>query len=230
MPLLRGERRPRVALVGRQRTGKSTIFRAASSAAPSQALLAGESAYEECLVGLGLEEISLVDLPVDPVPAPPARGGPRRADVPAVGRSLARDRAPRAAAADGGVPRARRAGAGRRCHRARPRPRAQPRAVAARPAAGHCAQPHGRGAGKGAVRQRTGAVGTPRSAGRADRGAHGHGARGAVCRRTGGSARTGPVRGRSCSPTTSAPASSRSMRCWPGRRSRKPSACRARCC
>lgn len=62
-PLLRGERRPRVALIGRQKTGKSTIFRAASSAAPSHARLAGESAYDECLVGLGLEEISLVDLP-----------------------------------------------------------------------------------------------------------------------------------------------------------------------
>jgi ferrous iron transport protein B len=62
-PLLRGPRRPRVALVGRQLSGKSTIFRAASSAAPNQARLAGESAYEECLVGIGLEEISLVDLP-----------------------------------------------------------------------------------------------------------------------------------------------------------------------
>ncbi len=62
-PLLRGERRPRVALVGRQQSGKSTIFQAASSAAPSHARLAGESAYEECLVGIGLEEISLVDLP-----------------------------------------------------------------------------------------------------------------------------------------------------------------------
>ena len=62
-PLLRGERRPRVALVGRRQSGKSTIFQAASSAAPQHARLAGESAYEECLVGIGLEEISLVDLP-----------------------------------------------------------------------------------------------------------------------------------------------------------------------
>ncbi|MBK9595483.1 MAG: ferrous iron transporter B [Rhodocyclales bacterium] len=62
-PLLRGERRPRVALVGRQQTGKSSIFQAASSAMPTHARLAGESAYEECLVGIGLEEISLVDLP-----------------------------------------------------------------------------------------------------------------------------------------------------------------------
>ena len=44
-PLLRGERRPRVALVGRQQSGKSSIFQAASSASPSQALLAGASAY-----------------------------------------------------------------------------------------------------------------------------------------------------------------------------------------
>jgi len=62
-PLLRGDRRPRVALVGRQQSGKSSIFQAASSAQPKHARLAGESAYEECLVGLGLEEISLVDLP-----------------------------------------------------------------------------------------------------------------------------------------------------------------------
>ncbi|MCL4723416.1 MAG: 50S ribosome-binding GTPase, partial [Rhodocyclaceae bacterium] len=62
-PLLRGQRRPRVALVGRQQAGKSSIFQAASSAAPTHARLAGESAYEECLVGIGLEEISLVDLP-----------------------------------------------------------------------------------------------------------------------------------------------------------------------
>lgn len=62
-PLLRGERRPRVALVGRRQTGKSSIFQAASSAAPRQARLAGASAYEECVVGIGLEEISLVDLP-----------------------------------------------------------------------------------------------------------------------------------------------------------------------
>ena len=62
-PLLRGERRPRVALVGRHQAGKSTIFQAASSAAPQHARLAGTSTYEECLVGIGLEEISLVDLP-----------------------------------------------------------------------------------------------------------------------------------------------------------------------
>lgn len=63
-PLLRGARRPRVALVGRARTGKSTIFRAAASVAVHHERLAGQaSSYEDCVVGLGLEQISLVDLP-----------------------------------------------------------------------------------------------------------------------------------------------------------------------
>ncbi|WIM04904.1 MAG: ferrous iron transporter B [Candidatus Nitricoxidivorans perseverans] len=63
-PLLRGERRPRVALVGRPRTGKSTIFQAASSVAVRHERLAGVgSAYEECIVDVGLEQVSLVNLP-----------------------------------------------------------------------------------------------------------------------------------------------------------------------
>lgn len=63
-PLLRGDRRPRVALVGRARTGKSALFQAASSVAPAHArLLLEGGAYEECLVEIGLEQISLVDLP-----------------------------------------------------------------------------------------------------------------------------------------------------------------------
>lgn len=63
-PLLRGERRPRVALVGRARTGKSTLFEAASSVAVHHERLAGDgSFYDECLVELGLEQVSLVDLP-----------------------------------------------------------------------------------------------------------------------------------------------------------------------
>jgi ferrous iron transport protein B len=62
--LLRGARRPRVALVGRQRTGKSTIFEAASSPAVRHERLAGRGgAYQECIVDLGLDQISLVDLP-----------------------------------------------------------------------------------------------------------------------------------------------------------------------
>jgi len=64
LPLLRGERRPRVALVGHLGTGKSTIFRAAASTAVAHERLAGEGpAYEECLVEVGLDQISLVDLP-----------------------------------------------------------------------------------------------------------------------------------------------------------------------
>ncbi len=63
-PLLRGSRRPRVALVGRRRTGKSSIFQAASSPAVQHERLAGVGgAYQECLVDVGLDQISLVDLP-----------------------------------------------------------------------------------------------------------------------------------------------------------------------
>jgi len=63
-PLLRGTRRPRVALVGRPRTGKSTLFQAASSVAVQHERLPGQAGfYDECVVGLGLEQISLVDLP-----------------------------------------------------------------------------------------------------------------------------------------------------------------------
>ncbi|MBS1190377.1 MAG: nucleoside recognition domain protein [Rhodocyclaceae bacterium] len=63
-PLLRGNRRPRIALVGRPRTGKSTVFDAASSTEVSQHRLAGSGAsYAECRVEIGLEEASLVDLP-----------------------------------------------------------------------------------------------------------------------------------------------------------------------
>ncbi|WP_300454328.1 ferrous iron transporter B [Accumulibacter sp.] len=62
--LLRGDRGPRVALVGRLQTGKSTLFRAASSASPRHhRLLRDGGAYDECLVDIGLEQISLVDLP-----------------------------------------------------------------------------------------------------------------------------------------------------------------------
>ncbi len=63
-PLLRGERRPRVALVGRRLTGKSTIFAAASSPAVQHERLAGlGDSYQECIVEVGLDQLSLVDLP-----------------------------------------------------------------------------------------------------------------------------------------------------------------------
>jgi ferrous iron transport protein B len=63
-PLLRGSRRPRVALVGRAGVGKSTIFQAAASVFVQHERLAGEGpAYQECIVEVGLDQISLVDLP-----------------------------------------------------------------------------------------------------------------------------------------------------------------------
>jgi len=63
-PLLRGLRCPRVALIGQARVGKSRVFRAASSTAVHHERLAGVGpAYEECQVEVGLDQISLVDLP-----------------------------------------------------------------------------------------------------------------------------------------------------------------------
>ncbi len=63
-PLLRGQRRPRVALIGRFGAGKSTIFADAASPAVSHERLAGiGGAYQECVVDVGLDQISLVNLP-----------------------------------------------------------------------------------------------------------------------------------------------------------------------
>ncbi len=63
-PLLRGPRRPRAALVGRMGVGRSTVFQGAASAIVGHERLAGEGpAYEECIVDVGLDQISLVDLP-----------------------------------------------------------------------------------------------------------------------------------------------------------------------
>lgn len=63
-PLLRGRQKPRIALVGLPRRGKSTIFAAASSTDVTRRTLAGSmTSYAECLVEVGLEEASLVDLP-----------------------------------------------------------------------------------------------------------------------------------------------------------------------
>lgn len=63
-PLPRRPGRPRVAIVGRAGNGKTSIFRAASSTATRHERLAGVGpAYEECLVEVGVEQISLVALP-----------------------------------------------------------------------------------------------------------------------------------------------------------------------
>ncbi len=63
-PTLRGSRRPRVAIVGRTGSGKHSIFHAAASTRTHHERLAGIGpAYEECLVEVGVDQISLVALP-----------------------------------------------------------------------------------------------------------------------------------------------------------------------
>ncbi len=63
-PLLRGERKPRLALVGLPRTGKSTFFQAVASTEVCSGQLAGSAArYPECLIESGLEQATLIDLP-----------------------------------------------------------------------------------------------------------------------------------------------------------------------
>ncbi|MDA8129734.1 MAG: ferrous iron transporter B [Betaproteobacteria bacterium] len=63
-PGLRGARRPRVAIVGRAGSGKHSIFRAAASTSTHHERLAGVGpAYEECVVEVGIDQISLVALP-----------------------------------------------------------------------------------------------------------------------------------------------------------------------
>jgi len=63
-PGLRGARRPRVAIVGRTGSGKHSIFRAAAATSTCHERLAGIGpAYEECLVEVGIDQISLVELP-----------------------------------------------------------------------------------------------------------------------------------------------------------------------
>lgn len=62
--LLRGARRPQIALVGLARTGKSTIFQAASSTAVESGKLdASALGFDACQVNVGLEQAALVDLP-----------------------------------------------------------------------------------------------------------------------------------------------------------------------
>ena len=63
-PGLRGARSPRVAILGRDGSGRESIFRAAASTATRHERLAGVGpAYEDCLVEVGLDQISLVALP-----------------------------------------------------------------------------------------------------------------------------------------------------------------------
>ena len=63
-PGLRGTKRPRVAIIGRSGSGKHSIFRAAAATATHHERLAGIGpAYEECLVEVGIDQISLVALP-----------------------------------------------------------------------------------------------------------------------------------------------------------------------
>ncbi len=64
MPLMRGERRLRIALVGLPGAGKTTLFDAVSSTAPQSGELADtHRVYRACTVQIGLDEASVVDLP-----------------------------------------------------------------------------------------------------------------------------------------------------------------------
>ncbi len=62
--LFRGDKRLRIALIGKPNSGKSTLFKAVSATSIHTGSLAGtDREYEECTVQVGLDEASLVDLP-----------------------------------------------------------------------------------------------------------------------------------------------------------------------
>ncbi|MDR1162329.1 MAG: ferrous iron transporter B [Candidatus Accumulibacter sp.] len=62
-PLLRGEKRPRVALIGHYNVGKTTIFKnAASPAMRAKHLESAGDVYQECVVDVGLDQMALIDL------------------------------------------------------------------------------------------------------------------------------------------------------------------------
>jgi ferrous iron transport protein B len=64
LPLFRGERRLRIALVGAPGGGKRTLFRAVQATSVRSAALAGSHrGYEECAVRVGLDEARLIKLP-----------------------------------------------------------------------------------------------------------------------------------------------------------------------
>ena len=64
LPLYRGERRVRIALAGMPLAGKSTLFQAVSSTSVQSGELSGtQSTYKRCIVQVGMDEASVVDLP-----------------------------------------------------------------------------------------------------------------------------------------------------------------------
>lgn len=64
VPLFRGDRRLRIALVGMPNAGKSTLFQAVSSTSPHTGMLSGTlRAYSECAVQIGFDEASVMELP-----------------------------------------------------------------------------------------------------------------------------------------------------------------------
>jgi ferrous iron transport protein B len=63
-PFFRGDRRLRIALVGRSGGGKSTLFRAVASTSVRTGELTGtHRAYDECAVEIGFDEARVIDLP-----------------------------------------------------------------------------------------------------------------------------------------------------------------------
>lgn len=64
LPLFRGERRLRIALVGLPNSGKRTLFEAVSSTSVERGTLAGtQRTYDECAVQIGFDEARVVALP-----------------------------------------------------------------------------------------------------------------------------------------------------------------------
>ena len=66
-PLMRGERRLRIALVGVAGAGKATLFDAVASTAPLRGVISPlQQSYRACTVQVGLDEASVVDWPSVP--------------------------------------------------------------------------------------------------------------------------------------------------------------------